>query len=415
MYRRSLEEPLRTALADTPVVLLNGARQTGKTTLARTLADRGHAATYISLDDAGTLSLARNDPVGFLAGLEGSVILDEVQRAPELLTAIKIEVDRQRTPGRFLLTGSANVLALPRLSESLAGRMEILTLRPLSQSEIEGSRYGFVDSLFEPKAPQAELPVFMRREMIERVMRGGYPEPFARNGEARRRAWFRSYITTILQRDVRDIADIGRLTDMPHLLALLASRIASLLNLADISRSLGMPYTTLHRYMALLEATYLVQLLPAWSSNLGSRVVKSPKLLLNDTGLAASLLGLNAERLQQDGKQFGALLENFVAMEVQKDIGWSHVQPLLYHFRTHIGQEVDLLLEDPSGRIVGIEVKASATADPAHFRGLVALAEAAGERFVRGIVLYTGMSVTPFSRNMHAVPISALWQPVASQ
>lgn len=409
MYRRFLTHPLTDALADSPVVLINGARQTGKTTLVQSLAPT-RFATYFTLDDLGVLSAARSDPQGFIAGLSGSVILDEVQRAPELFPALKAAVDRQRTPGRFLLTGSANVLLLPKLSESLAGRMEVLTLWPLAQAELVGSAANLVDTLFSEQMPTGQdLPALAQDDLIRRLLGGGYPEPLTRSTPVRRRAWFNSYLTTILQRDVRDLANIEGLTELPRLLALLASRTGALLNQADVSRSAGLPYTTLLRYMTLLEATFLVQTLPAWSGNLGLRLVKAPKVLLTDTGLAANLLGLSTERLEQDGTLRGHLLETFVAMEIRKLSGWSRTQPNLFHWRTAAQQEVDLLLEDTSGRLVGIEVKASGTVTSSDFKGLRALQELTGNRFYRGVVLYTGGQVIPFGERLHAVPLSSLW------
>lgn len=416
-----LTPPLQEALGDSPVVLLNGARQTGKTTLVQALAEERPRA-YITLDDAGALSAARSDPAGFLAGFSGPLTIDEVQHAPELFPALKATVDKRREPGRFLLTGSANVLLLPRLSESLAGRMEILTLWPLAQCEIETLREGqariagsalggsLIDDLFSPSFVSGPLPPVSRPDLIRRLLAGGFPEPLVRANEARRRAWFGSYLTTILQRDVRDMANIEGLTALPRLLSLLASRTGSLLNLADVSRASNLAYTTLTRYMTLLEATFLVQLLPSWSANLGSRLVKSPKVLVSDTGLAASLLGVSPERVAEDGPLLGSLLETFVAMELRKATGWSGQAVQLFHYRTQTGLEVDVLLENGLGQLVGVEVKASATVTSGDFKGLRAIAEAVGERFVRGIVLYTGQQVVPFGERLHAVPVSLLWR-----
>lgn len=418
MYARSLSPLLLDALADSPVVLLNGARQTGKTTLVQALTPERRPATYITLDDAGFLAAARSDAAGFLAGLAGPVIIDEVQHAPELFPAIKLLVDRERTPGRFLLTGSANVLLLPQLAESLAGRMEILTLWPLAQAEIEGTTGGLVDRLFDATASFAVAGVkrdanegdYDKGALIRRIVRGGYPEPLGRAAAARRRAWFNSYLTTILQRDVRDIANIEGLTALPRLLAVLAARTSGLLNLADISRAVGLPYATLYRYMSLLETTFLVQTLPAWTANLGRRLVRSPKVMLNDTGLAANLLGVSEDRLAQSGELFGALLENFVAVELRKLASWSATQPGIFHFRTQTGQEVDAVLEDAAGRIVGVECKAAATVTTDDFKGLRHLSDITGRHFVRGVVLYTGTRVIPFAANLHALPVSSLWQ-----
>lgn len=292
MFYRNITPRLCEALGDSPVVLVVGARQTGKTTLVQGLAEAERRAPYLTLDDSSVLSAATADPGGFLSGLSGPVIIDEVQRAPELFPAIKAAMDRDHKPGRFLLTGSAYVLVLPKLSESLAGRMEVLTLWPLSQSEIEGgegSSGSLVDRLFARDLPKAPLPVVPRDELLSRLLADGYPEPLARKKEARRRAWFASHLTTILQRDVRDITNIEGLNRLPRLLSLLAARTASLLNVSDISTATGIPYATLHRYMAVLEATFLIQTLPAWSNNLSTRLIKTPKLLVNDTGLAASL------------------------------------------------------------------------------------------------------------------------------
>ena len=409
MIRRNLTVPLLEALSDTPVVLLNGARQVGKSTLVQSLAP-DYPAQYLTLDDATVLAAASGDPAGFLAGLAGPVILDEVQRAPGLFLAIKADVDRDRRPGRYLLTGSADVFLLPRIAESLAGRMEVLTLWPLSQGEIEGVRETFVDALFESKLQAPAVPRLDRGEMLDRALVGGYPELLERTSETRRRAWFGSYTTTILQRDVRDLSSIEDLTSLPRLLSLLAVRSATLLNYAELSRSSGLPASTLKRYFALLEATFLVRLLPAWSENLSKRLVKSPKLLLTDTGLLAAALGLSRERLDEEPRLVGPLLESFVLMEIRKQATWSETRPELFHYRTQTGQEVDLLLEDARGRIAGIEVKASATVQERDVRTLLDLAETLGKRFVRGVVLYTGERAVPFSEKVAALPMAALWR-----
>ena len=408
MITRHLARAVLESLQDSPVVFIQGARQTGKSTLAQSLADLGHPARYLTMDDAVTLAAARSDPQGFIAGLEGPMILDEVQRAPGLALAIKAAVDADRKPGRFLLTGSANVLVLPTLSDSLAGRIEIHTLWPLSQGELSGSQEHFIDAVFNAKLPRFDESDEDWPRLTRRLTAGGYPEMLNRSTTARREAWFGSYLTTILQRDVRDIANVRDLADMPRLLTLVASRASSLLDYADLARGLSMPQTTLKRYMSLLQATFLIQTLPAWFSNIGKRLVKSPKMLLNDTGLLTHLLGLGADRLRTDPTVGGSVLENFVAMELLKQRGWSKLRPNLFHFRTHPGDEVDLVLEDRAGRIVGIEVKASATVNAGHFKGMKALAAATGPRFVRGIVLYTGHSAVPFAKDLFALPLPCL-------
>lgn len=408
MLARHATHRLRTALADRPVVLLHGARQTGKTTLVRAVAEE-LGARYVTLDDLTMLAAARADAAGFLAGFTQPLVLDEVQRAPELLLAIKAAVDRQRTPGRFLLTGSANVLLLPRVAESLAGRMEIVNLWPFSQGEIEGAIEGFIDAVFADEPPVLGRSASSAR-LTDRVVRGGYPEAFPIESAERRHAWFDGYVTTILQRDVRDLARIEGLTELPRLLSVLASRPMAQLNFADLSRGTGLPQTTLKRYFALLETVFLVRLLPPWYANIGKRLVKTPKVLLADTGLAAHLMGIDETRMAQDRALLGGLLESFVTMELVKQAGWSVDPPALYHFRTHEGDEVDLVLERRGGALVGIEVKSAATVTAADFKGLRALAEVAGRRLRRGIVLYTGAEVVPFGARFLALPVEALWR-----
>jgi hypothetical protein len=404
---RNLTDTVRESLQDSRAVFLQGARQTGKSTLARALCD--DTAAYLTLDDSAVLSAALSDPDGFVAGLPDRVAIDEVQRAPGLALAIKSVVDRDRRPGRFLLTGSADFMVLPQLADSLAGRMEIHTLWPFSQGELSGARDTFIDAVFGKRFAPAGFTPEPWSKLTDRLVRGGYPEMLHRSEFARRGAWFESYIVSILQRDVRDISNVRDLGEMPRLLALIASRACGLLDYADLARGLSMPQTTLKRYMGLLEATFLVRTLPAWSIDIGKRLVKAPKLLMNDTGLLTHLLGMDANRLKSDSMAGGAILENFVVTEVCKQRGWSKGRPDLFHFRSYAGDEVDIVLEDKAGRIVGIEVKASATIGANHFKGLKLLAEAAGERFVRGILLYTGANAVPFAKNLFALPVPVLW------
>ncbi len=408
MYSRHLQPLLEEALTDSPVVLIHGARQTGKSTLAQALlAERG--GQYFTFDDASVLAATANDPAGFLTGLPDAVVLDEVQRVPELFLALKAAVDRDRRPGRFLLTGSANVLLLPRLADSLAGRMEVLELWPLSQGEIEGGQQNFVDAVFDDFSPNVQVGA-PQPDLTERLLLGGYPEVLSRTRERRRHAWFEGYLTTILQRDIRELANIEGLAELPRLLALLATRVSTILNYAELSRSSGLPQSTLKRYLSLLEASFLVRYLPAWSGNLSKRLIKSPKVLLNDTGLAAHLLGLDRTRLTQNRVLFGQLLELFVALELSKQAGWSEVRPRLFHYRDVANHEVDIVLERPSGQLVGVEVKAASSVEAKDFRGLRALAEATGEQFQRGVVLYSGDQIVPFAANLFAVPILRLWR-----
>jgi uncharacterized protein len=411
MLRRHITDHLIDALGDTRVVLINGARQTGKTTLVQSAEPAISGRQYLTFDDPSILAAAKGDPRGFVAGLATPVTLDEVQRAPEIFPAIKITVDRKREPGKFLLTGSANVLLLPKLSESLAGRMEVLTLWPFSQGEITGIREQFIDTLFsrQPSWRIGKSGTSERSHLFETIMAGGYPPLTGRRQMGRRKAWFQSYLMTILQRDVRDLANIADLTAVPQLLSVVASRAGGLLNFADLSRTLSLPQTTLKRYFALLEATFLVQLLRPWSVNTGQRVIRTPKVYVNDTGLLSHLIGLTPERLKFDAGLAGAVLENFVVMELRKQTSWSLAQPQLYYWRTASGQEVDIVLEDSAGHLVGVEVKASASLQREDLRGLQVLADATRKRWVRGVVLYCGTEIIPFASNLHGIPVSSLW------
>lgn len=400
MINRHLEPVIREALADTPVVMVVGARQVGKSTLAGKLA----SAQY-TLDDLATLASAQGDPVGFVSSLPDGVLIDEIRRAPELLLPIKASVDRDRRPGRFLLTGSAYVLTLPRVADSLAGRMSVHHLWPLSQGELAGHHEDFITTVFGPTLPAATTP----DDLTERLLRGGYPEVVTRT-QRRRAAWYEDYLRTLMERDVRDLSRISGVSELPKLLSLLATRSGNLLNLSDLGRDANLNSVTLGRYTELLRALYLVDTLPAWASNVGKRLIKAPKVLFPDTGMAAHLLGLDHDSLQTNRKAFGALLENFVVAELERQLGWSRLAARLYHYRTAGGQEVDAVLEARDGRIVGIEVKASATIGRREFAALENLAEATGDRFQRGIVLYTGDRVLPFGEKLHAVPIGALWQ-----
>ena len=413
MLERFIGPSIESALSDTPVVLVHGPRQSGKTTLVRQVAER-HAMRYVTLDDGAALAAAGADPDGFIAGLGARVVLDEVQRVPDLLRAVKASVDRDRRPGRFLLTGSANVMMLPTASESLAGRMETITLLPLSQGELVGVRESFIDRLFSPGDWQSVDQADHGDGPIQRALVGGYPEVVSRRYPALRRAWFDAYVAAVLHRDIRDLAAIEQLSEMPRLLSLIASRSAGILNFADLSRSLGLAQSTLKRYYALLEATFIVAALPAWFGNPGLRLIKSPKLHLVDSGLLGALMDITPERLRATPALAGPLLETFVVGEVLRQRGWSTTRVRAHHFRTGPGREVDLVLEDASGRVAGIEVKAGATINSRDFAGLRALRDAAGERFVRGVILSGVREPVPFEgHTLLAAPIHTLWAPAS--
>jgi hypothetical protein len=388
--------------------MLVGARQVGKSTFVREVIRRGHRAAYVALDDLGVRQLANADPRGFLARFSGSVVIDEVQLAPDLFSAIKLAVDEDRRPGRFILTGSANVLTLPRVSESLAGRMEVHTLWPLSQGEIEKRRERFVDRVFERELPRIIEKDDVRADVVRRALLGGYPEVLRRRPSARG-SWFRSYVETVIQRTAREISEIEGVAELPRILAALSGRPASILNRAELSRTLGMNAKTLDRYLTILLQIFLLHLLPAWHQNIGKRAAKHPKALLGDTGILGYLSGISAERFARDPTLAGSLLENFVALELLKQTGWSEELPSLNHFRTHEGDEVDLVLERRDGGLVGIEVKASPTIESADFRGLRTLLLARPSKVVRGIVLYTGLRTVDHAPGLVALPLSALW------
>jgi hypothetical protein len=409
MHPRHIAPLLTDALADTPVVLINGARQSGKSTLAQTQST-GTPRQYLTLDDAVVLNAAKSDPAGFIDGLQGAVTLDEVQRVPEIFLAIKAAVDRQRQPGRFLLTGSANVLLLPGIADSLAGRMEVLSLWPLSSAEIADSAgLNRADALFRGDWSGLMVPPCERAALIERLLAGGFPEAVSRTSARRRDAWFDSYVQAILQRDVRELANIEQLTEIPNLLALLATRSGTLLNFAELSRSAAIAQSTLKRYFALLEMLFLVVRVPSWERNAGKRLVKAPKVFLPDSGLLNYLTGSTAESLSAKPGLPGGLVETFVLAELLKHLAFSGARLSLWHYRTQTNIEVDFILENRLGQITGIEVKASATVDAKDFKGLRHLQETEAAIFQRGMVLYAGREVVPFGNNLWAVPLSVWW------
>lgn len=407
-YPRFVRQRLEEALLDTPVVAVNGARQVGKSTLvADVVADRRDGARIVTLDDATQLEAALLDPRSFVEH-DGLLVIDEAQRAPELLAAVKATVDRQRTPGRFLLTGSTRLLTLPEMSESLAGRVEIVDLWPLSQGELERRPGCFVDALFAWSAGLRVDSDVTRSDYDDRICAGGFPEPLTRTGR-RRHAWFDSYATTVLQRMVLETAEVERLAAMPTLLRLCAARTGNVLNIRDLASDAGLPERTTSTYLGHLQSVFLLQLIPAWSRNLTSKVTHRPKVMLADSGLAADLLGVDAEALQRPTGPIGPLLETFVAMEVRKQLGWAETAAELFHFRDRGGIEVDLVLEARDGRVAGIEVRASSTVRAGDFKGLRLMRDRLGDQFVGGVVLHRGPEAVPFGDRLLALPVSALW------
>lgn len=403
---RKVSPLVEAALGDTRVVLIAGPRQAGKTTLARKYA--GSDRPYVTLDDAGALSAARADPVGFVRGI-GRTVIDEVQRVPELMLAIKESVDRDDTPGRFLLTGSANLATVPMIADSLAGRMATISLLPFAQSEIRSTPGRLLDRLFAGEEPTAGEEAILGDEMVALVLRGGYPEALRRATSARRTAWLEDYVAQILDRDVRDVANIDQFDQLPRLLQVLAEHAGQLVNHSSFGAALGLSSVTAQKYVAILERLFLVRTLAPWSSNRLSRLIKTPKLHFLDSGLLAALREDEEEALRQERSRFGAVLESFVVSELLKLASWSERRVSFSHYRTKDQDEVDVVIEDRRGRVVGIEVKASATVRPKDFRGLRQLQEAVGERFMRGLVLHDHDRVTPFGEKLQAAPLSILW------
>lgn len=413
MFDRFLLPQLRQALDTTPAVFLHGARQCGKTTLARQLMGPNWPARYLTFDSRVTLASAAEDPEAFLGSLDGPVVLDEVQRVPEIFRALKAAIDADRRPGRFLLTGSANAMMVPTVAESLVGRVEMLLLRPLAQAEIEGVPGDLIAELFSASFPARETEC-EPGELRRRIVRGGFPEVVQREDLAAAvGSWFESYSLLIVQREVQELLQVEDLRAVSRLLDFLAVRAGTLVNFAEISRSSAIAQSTLKRYVDLLEATFLIERIPAWSTNLSKRFVRAPKLFLGDSGLLAHLLGASEERLAGDGKIFGPVLENFVYLELARQLTWSKMRVKIYHYRTHEGEEVDLLLENAAGQVVGIEVKATTAPTGQDFRSLRSLAEALGPRFVRGILFHTGKEDLPFGPKLRAVPVSRLWTLIA--
>lgn len=396
------------ALLDTRVVLVNGARQSGKTTLVRVVAE-GRSATWRSLDQLAMRTAATADPAGFVDG-KGPMVIDEIQRVPELLLAIKQEVDTHPAPGRFLLTGSARVLGLRGLPDALPGRMETIELWPFAQGEIDGRPDRFVDAAFALGPDLRHDSDITRRQYAERLVRGGFPEAVAREVPRRRERFLNSYASDLMAREVAELSEIERTAEMRILMRLLAARSGQLLVAASLGNAARLPARTIGRYLGLLEEVFLIKRVPAWSRNLNTRATGTPKVAMVDSGVAANLLGFDAERLLEPGSPFGQLLEGFVAMELARQLTWSEELADLYHYRTRDQVEVDVVLENRRGQVVGIEVKASSTVRAEDFRGLHHLKTRLGSDFVVGVVFYTGQHSLAFGDRMRAMPVSALWR-----
>jgi predicted AAA+ superfamily ATPase len=415
LLERHVKPQIDAALSDTPVVVIVGPRQSGKSTLAELVALE-RDAHQLTLDDAGRRAAAVADPTGFVERLQPPVVIDEFQKAPELLPAIKVRVDRARAGGRraagmFLLTGSANVWGTLQVSESLAGRAERVQLWPLSQGEMRGRRETFLDELLAGRVPAVTGAPSGRSSIATALVTGGYPEMLARHDARRRSRWIANYIQMILERDARDVAGHARhLDELPRLLAAAAARVANLLDLAGLGRDVKLSRDTTARYLTVLELLFLVRRTPAWSKNIGQRLIKAPKLWLPDSGLAAQLVGREERHFEDDDTPLaGALFENFIACEIAKQATWSETDIALHHFRSAGGIEIDLVVEARDGSLAAIESKLSSTVRERDFNGLRHLRERLGRRFRAGVVVHTGPETLPFGDRLWAIPTSALW------
>jgi hypothetical protein len=409
LFPRHAWRAVTTALADTRVVVINGARQTGKSTLARLVMSEYPGAELRYLDMAPLRDAAQADP-GLFVRHGGLLVIDEVQRVPDLFLAIKHEVDINPRPGRFLLTGSARLVGLRDIPDLLPGRSETIELSPLSQGEIDQSPDGFIDAVFARGTEIQLAPSDLRRDdYLERALRGGYPEAVRRTDSGRRGRFFESYISDVINRDVRQLIDIERAGDMRRLVNLIAASTGTLANPSSMANRLQVPATTVNRYLDLLDLVFLTRRVPAWSSNLATRAVATPKLVVNDSGLAAHLTGMSIKRARHPTAPVGPLLETFVLGELSRQLTFASQQVRLYHYRDRDQYEVDAVLESASGEIVACEVKAAETVRSEDFRGIERLARQLGDQLIAGIVLYAGQTPLPFGDRLRAWPISALW------
>ncbi len=407
-YRpRHLEGVITEALTDTRVVIVNGARQAGKSTVVHRLVRDRTGVIERKLDRPNDLTAARLDPTEFVAH-DGLLVIDEVQRAPELLLPIKARVDADNRAGQYLLTGSARLLGLRTLPDALVGRAETVELWPFAQGEIDGAPDRFVDTVFGSAAELSTAATLGRSDYLDRVVRGGFPEAVERTGNRRAR-FFESYARDLIDRDVTQLGEIQRRDDLARLLSILADRTANPLSVEGIAHGLAISKNTVERYIALFEEVFLVKRVPAWTNSATNRATRQRKLVFVDSGMCAQLAGLSAERLVRDPARGGALIESFVISEIMRQLTWSDAFARLYHYRTRDGEEVDAVIEHHDGRVVGIEVKASSSVSGDDVRHLQRFRTKAGENFHLGVLLYTGTEVLPMGDRLIAAPIDSLW------
>lgn len=405
---RLIEPTIRTALADTPVVCVVGPRQSGKTTLVRNMEEN---RAFYSLEQDMHYKFASSDPDGFVASLPDYACLDEVQRVPALFRALKISVDQDRRPGRFLLTGSANPLLVLNASESLAGRMEIVQLQPLTEAE-KARKPGhflldFLNDDFKPCLKPRAAPA--KTTLEERLVAGGYPEALMRTPD-RARQWHRQYLRSLIERDVKEIARIRGANELGRLVKLLALRTGQLLNVSNLAGDTGLHRETIEHYLAVLERIFLVQRLPAWHSNAGRRLLKSPKIHFLDSGLAATLVNLTTGNWNENRDRMGHLLESFALQQLVAQADWTDPDLNFWHYRDKDLVEVDIVMTQ-GRKTWGVEVKAAVSLGSNVGRGLTRLANQCGKGFIRGIVLYNGQDIIPLrDKRILAVPLNELWK-----
>jgi predicted AAA+ superfamily ATPase len=408
---RHAQRAVETALTDTRVVVVLGARQVGKSTLLEeVVAVEGAGRDLITLDSQPVRAAAIADPAGFIAAIDTPVAIDEIQRVPELMTEIKLTVDRDQRPGQFLITGSANLLEMRQVKESLAGRAEYLRLHPFSQGELVGRRESFIPALIMGSFPAVKDAPVGRRAYAEMLARGGYPEARERR-TARLPRFFESYVEGILERDLAGLSDIADPAGLARLLQAIGATSAAELNIDRLSNSLQTPASTIRRHLELLEMLFLIRRVPAWSTNLLARSIKRPKVHVADTGLMAYLVGADERRIETDLDLGGMFFETFVAMELHRQISWLEDRPQLFHFRDRDQREVDVVIEHRDGSVSAVEVKAAASVYERDFRGLNHLKTKLGTSFKAGALLYTGADTVAFGDRIAAVPLSGLWSP----
>lgn len=410
-FPRFIQPRILKRLREFPALLLIGPRQSGKTTIMKEIA-KELKGSYITFDSIADQATAMSDPIGFINNLTKPTILDEVQRVPEIFLPIKLDIDTHRDHnGRYALTGSANPLMAPKIGDALTGRMALLHLWPLSQGELIAHEETFLETIFAEDFGNIETIECSRDSLIDRLMLGGFPSMHKSLDEEGRRAWCDSYLSLTLQKDIQELAQIEGLAHMPQLLQIIATRVGAILNYSSLAVECQIPITSFRRYMSLLQNLFLLHTIPAWSINLGKRLIKAAKVYFVDTAILMHSLRFDKQRLLDNPLMVGKAVENFVVNELCKQTSWSKKRIQLFHCRFSDNRtEIDVILEDEMGKIVAVEIKASETIVPEDFRHIGKMEEIKGDNFLRGIVLYAGNRKLPFGPKRWAVPISYLWK-----